>query len=107
MLLNKAERLYAAGSFREATDLLSSHLEDPFARRLVLESLRKLDDSAAIIARFDPPADAGEVIALMDALWNQGKKQRLGEVLSLPVVEKSEDGAVVEMRNKYTARLKA
>lgn len=107
VLLNKAERLYAAGSFREATDLLSSHLEDPFARRLVLESLRKLDDSAAIIARFDPPADAGEVIALMDALWNQGKKQRLGEVLSLPVVEKSEDGAVVEMRNKYTARLKA
>jgi hypothetical protein len=107
VLLNKAESLFTAGEFSEAARLLSPHFHDPLARRLVLESLRKLNDNAGIIRRFDPPADAGEVIALMDALWSEGMTQRLRDVLLLPLVANSGDGAVVEIRAKYKARLKA
>lgn len=107
VLLNEAQTLYDAGNFRPAADkLVPLAAEDPLARRLLLECYLRLDDAAAIAARFDPPESPVEAIALMDALWAQGARPRLGEVLTLPLVAQSTDGSLIEMRDKYTAKVR-
>lgn len=107
MLLNEAQTLYDAGNFRPAADnLVLIATADPLARRLLLECYLRLNDAPAIAAVFDPPESPAEVIALMDALWQQGSRVRLGEVIRLPLVNGSTDLAVIEMREKYSARVK-
>ena len=41
----------------------------------------------------------------MDALWDEGRQDRLVEILKLTMVTQSSDSAVVDMRTKYQARL--
>lgn len=107
MLLNRAQKLYDSGEFREAADLLAPlAADDPLARRLLLECLLRLGDGEKIIVTFDPPESAAEAIALMDALWQEGSRPRLAEVLQLPLIAGSADGAVIEIRDKYAARVK-
>lgn len=107
VLLNQAQTLYDKGEFRQAADLLAPlAADDPLARRLLLESLLRQRDGLAIIARFDPPESAAEAIALMDVLWQEDRRPRLAEVLRLPLIAGATDGAVIEIRNKYAARVK-
>ncbi len=107
VLLNQAQTLYDGGEFRQAADLLAPlAADDPLARRLLLECLLRQGDGQAIIARFDPPESAAEAIALMDALWQESARPRLAEVLKLPLIAGAADGAVIEIRNKYAARIK-
>jgi len=78
---------------------------DDLARPLLLDCLVKLKDMPALIARFDPPVSAAEAIHVMDALWAEGIRDRLGEVLKHPLIAESADQSVIEMRKKYAARL--
>ena len=105
-LLSKVRRLYDEEKYRPAAELLSPLATgDPLARRLLLQVLGKLDDRPGIIATFDPPDGPAETVALMDALWAEGKRQRLAEVLETSAIAESMDPSVIEIRNKYEARL--
>ena len=106
-LLTQAKEHYENSQFGEATALLLPLAgTDQLARRLLLACLTQLGDAAKINSVFDPPTSASEAIALMDALWEEGKRQRLLEVLSSSLVTDSSDGPVVEIRTKYMARLR-
>ncbi len=107
VVLLEAQMLYKGGNYRQAADALDSIAgKDDLARPLLLECLRKLRDAPKIIERFDPPAGPTEAICLMDALWEQGNRDRLQLLLTEPIVAASTDPSVIDMRKKYAARLK-
>ena len=104
--LLKAQRLHLAAAYPEAVAMLLPFIAtDDLARRLVLECLGQLHDTAQIVAHFDAPRSATEAIYLMEALWEQRHHHRLRAVLDAPIVAKSTDPAVLETRHKYQARL--
>jgi len=104
--LIEAERFYDLRDYRNAADILAPVAAfDELARPLLLDCLVKLKDGPALIASFDPPASAAEAIHVMDALWTEGRRDRLGEILKLPLIAESGDRSIIEMREKYTARL--
>ncbi len=105
--LIKAQGFYDNGEYREAAKVLSPFsASDQLARRLLLDCLTRLDDRPGIFSAFDPPESPAEAIALMDALWAENRRDRLGELLKTPLIEESADLSVIEMRTKYAARLK-
>lgn len=107
ILLTKAQGMYDDGEYRPAAEIFSPlAAADPLARRLLLQCLIRLGDGPAIIAAFDPPESAAEAIALINALWNEQDRERLAAVLKYPLIAQSDDGSVIEMRDKYAARLK-
>lgn len=105
-MLARAKQLYDNNRYNEAALILEplSRL-DKLARRLLLACLLEIDDMPGIIDAFDPPDSVSEAIALLDSLWSENRRERLTEVLALPLIDDSTDPSVVEMRNKYTARL--
>ena len=107
-ILAEAAKHYERNKFREAASLLlplAAH--DELARPLLLACLTELGDIARIVSVFDPPTSSAEAIALMDALWNEGKGERLLDILSIPLISESSDSSVIEIRTKYLARLTA
>jgi hypothetical protein len=105
--LVRAQKLFDIGKLREAADIVNALLGfEELARPLLLECLVRLPDPLGLVAAFDPPQSEAEAIHLMDALWEVGKKPRLAEVLSLPLISGSTDQSVIEIRNKYRARLR-
>ena len=105
--LIEAQRLYNLGDYRKAADVLIPVVaSDDLARPLLLDCLVKLKDMHALIASFDPPASEAEAIHIMDALWEEGRRDRLGEVLMIPLIIESADPSVIEIREKYVTRLR-
>lgn len=105
--LDKAQALYESGDFKSAADIFGALLStEPLARPLLLGCLLKLDDAPIILTTFDPPESAQEAIAVMDALWGEKESARLVEILDLPLIKASNDVSVIEIRNKYVARLR-
>ena len=105
--LIEAQRLHDSEDYRKSADVLSTvAASDPLARPLLLDCLVKLRDKGALIACFDPPASEAEAIHLIDALWAEGSRDRLGEVLKIPLVAQSADASVIEIREKYAPRLR-
>ena len=105
-LLARATEYYENDQWDDAVGVLlplANH--DELARPLLLACLTNLGDAAKIRCVYDPPKSAGEAIALIDALWSEGKRERLAEVLRMPLVSESVDGSVIEMRTKFIARL--
>ena len=107
-LLMKAGQLYDKGKYQEAAQMLSPlTTSEKLARPLLLDCLIRLDDTPSIITIIcDPPEGTSEAIALMDALWNENKRDYLAKILEIPLIGESTDPSVVEMRTKYTARLR-
>ena len=62
-------------------------------------------DDAGIISIFDPPHGSLEAIAVMDSLWAEGRRERLGHLLESPPINASSDPSVTEVRTKYQMRL--
>ena len=105
-MLREAQQLYENCRYREASQLLSQlATTEELARLLFLNCLVELTDMPGIVENFDPPASSAEAIALMDALWIEYRHARLREILNSPLVKESKDSAVIEMREKYVARL--
>jgi predicted MPP superfamily phosphohydrolase len=105
--LVEAQKLYEKGEYRRAAVVLApAATVDDLARRLLFDSLVQLHDDPAIISNFDPPQSPAEAVHLMDALWAVGSRGRLAQLLEESVVAESSDGSVIEIRNKYAARLK-
>lgn len=104
--LIEAEKFYYLGDYENAVPILVPMAKfDNLARPLLLDCLIKLKDRPALIAQFDPPASDAEAIHVIDALWYEGRRDRLIEVLKLRIIADSSDPSVIEMRNKYAARL--
>jgi predicted MPP superfamily phosphohydrolase len=105
--LMEAQKLHESGEYRRAAEVLAEEAKvDGLARRLRFDCFVQLHDDVGITENFDPPKGAEEAVRLMDALWAQGRRERLAKLLSEPVIAKSSDGSVIEMRKKYAARLK-
>ncbi len=105
-ILLEAQRLHEQGKISQAAEaLLSLHGLDDLGRPILLDCLRRLGDDAGIIATFDPPQGSGEQIAVMEALWSEGIRERLRQLLESPPIASSSDPSVAEMRTKYRVRL--
>ena len=92
---------------KAARTLLPLATSEELVRPLLLECLTQIEDFETVVSVFDPPMSAGEAIGVMDALWHQGHRTRLAEVLRIPLISQSQDSSVVELRTKYEARLGA
>ncbi len=104
--LIEAQRCHDSGNYRKAADLLIPVApSDALARPLLLDCLMRLKDTCALIVNFDPPTSNDEAIHVMDALWAEGRHDRLREVLRIPLIAESSDLSVIEMRKKCFARL--
>jgi hypothetical protein len=102
----EAQRLYEAGAFEKAIEILETVVAtDPLARPLLLECFVRMNLNNAICSFFDPPANEAEAIHLMDALWAEGRHARLRELLALALIAESRDRSLIEMRTKYATRL--
>ena len=105
-VLIEAQNLHASGAFREAADLLLAIVPtEELARTILLDCLVRGQDIDTLLQVFDPPTSDAEAIHLMDALWNDGQRERLREVVVRPPIADSTDPSVIELRQKYTARL--
>src|SRR6266436_402966 len=105
--LIEAQKLYDKGEFREAAKILAGVAQsEELARRLLLDCFGQLDDMLSVISHFDPPTSSTEAIYLLEALWKEGKHERLLQLLDEPIIASSSDPSVVEMRNKYALRLR-
>ena len=103
--LAEAQDAMDAADFAAAVSHLTPLLPHHLARRLLLECFVQLKDIRQIADTFYPPRGVDESLHLMDALWDLGAKDRLRSLLSLPVLADAQDPSVVEMRDKYAARL--
>ena len=104
--LLEAQRLYNESAYATAADVLIPLSEtDGLVRRLLLDCLGKLNDTARIVVHFDPPFSETEAIYLMEALWAEKDQERLRALVDEPIVDGSVDPAVAEIRRKYQARL--
>jgi hypothetical protein len=82
-----AQNLYNVGNYRDAADALAGLANsDSLARRLYLDCLLQLRDMPALINHFNPPLSDIEAIHVMDTLWSENQRNRLKEVLQLPLV---------------------
>jgi len=107
VVLIEAQKLHNAGKYEEAAEVIISVVQsDELARPLLLDCLIRLKDVDRLLAYFDPPASDAEAIHVMDALWSGGKRERLLELISLPIIAESDDPSVIEIRKKYSVRLK-
>lgn len=105
--LAKAQKLHEDGQYGQAAAILTPiAATDGLARTLLLDCIVKLKDDDALFAHFDPPASGAEAIHLIDRLWANGKRDRLKELLKMPLIATSTDPSVIEIRDKYAARLK-
>jgi hypothetical protein len=105
--LLKAQTLIDNKDYEAAATILRTvAASDELARPILLECYTKTKNPQALLEVFDPPASAPEAIHVMDALWSENKRERLSEVLALPIIANTADTAVIEIRNKYSGRLK-
>lgn len=106
-VLVEAQNLHIRGEFKKAADLLLSVVQrEELARQLLLDCLVKIGHTESLLNIFDPPVSEAEAIHVMDALWDTGRRQRLSEIIAAPPIAGSTDPSVVEIRDKYSARLK-
>ena len=106
-VLIEAQNLHISGEYRKAADLLVTLVEqDDLARQPLLDCLVQLKDTRAVLEIFNPPTSEAEAIHVMDALWDDGRRARLSEIIDIPLIANSTDPSVVEIRTKYSARLK-
>ena len=106
-VLIEAQNLHISGEYKKAADLLVTLVEqEDLARQPLLDCLVQLKDTRAVREMFDPPTSEAEAIHVMDALWDDGKRERLSELIVIPLIANSPDPSVVAIRDKYRARLK-
>ena len=77
----------------------------PLAKKLLWECYVELDDVRSVIAEFYPPSTPAEIVYMAEALWEHDRT-KLRSLIELDAVKSSTDKAVVEVRDKYNARLR-
>ncbi len=107
-VLIEAQDLHIRGEYKKAVDLLIAVVkQEGLSRQLLLDCLLKLNDTKSLLKTFDPPASEAEAIHVMDALWDVGRRKRLAEIIDISIIAESADPSVIEIRDKYSSRLKS
>jgi hypothetical protein len=102
----KAQAFIDEEKYREAASVLFfSSKTDALSRRILLECLLKIKDTSAIVLHFSAPQSTTETISLLDALWVEKQHSNLKNLLLHPEIANSSDPSIVELRQKYMARL--
>lgn len=105
-IIGSAEALLRTGKAREAADLVKVIAgNNALAKKILWDCYVDLEDHKAMISEFYPPSTPAEIVHVADALWGEGERARLKELLALDVVRDSTDNAVVSVRDKYKVRL--
>jgi hypothetical protein len=106
--LVQAQSRMEAGRYDEARGLLLPISTTPgLARRLLLECLVQLRQNEEIAGIFAEPESVTESIHLMDALWETHAYAGLRKLLQSEAIALSTEPTIVELRTKYSAKLKA
>ena len=106
--LPEAEALLREGNHQEAITILEPIAErHEMARRLLLEAFVVGENNVGIIRWFSEPVSPEEIIAVCDALWEEGKHDELKSILTRPLVADHQDPSVVHIRTKLLGRLGA
>ena len=74
------------------------------AKKMLWDCYVELGDVGSIVAEFYPPSSASEIVYMAEALWGHDRA-KLKSLIDLDAVKSSRDKAVVEVRDKYNARL--
>jgi hypothetical protein len=103
--LGEAEVFMRRKEFDDAVTLLKPMAAaSALAKRMLWDCYVEQDDVNSIVAEFYPPSSASEFVYMAEVLWEHDH-DKLRALLELDVVKSSSDGAVVEVRDKYNARL--
>jgi hypothetical protein len=103
--LGEADALIRHKKFAAAATILKPIADRiPLARKLLWECYVELDDVASIVSEFYPPSSHAEIVHMADMLWEHDRA-KLRALLNLDVVKSSTDKIVLELRDKYNARL--
>ena len=105
-VLRAAQLQYEKGEYGEAAEALWPLAQrDDLARRLLLECLLMNERASEILRLCNPPRSSAEAIALMDALWSEGKHGRLRSFVQGGDWARFDDPSVRELRVKYLRKL--
>lgn len=74
------------------------------AKKMLWDCYVELGDVGSIVAEFYPPSSPSEIVYMAEALWGHDRV-KLKSLLDLDAVKSSTDMTVVDIRNKYNARL--
>lgn len=103
--LGEAEALMRRKEFAAAAALLKPMVAaSTLAKKMLWDCYVELGDIDSIVAEYYPPSSASEIVYMAEALWGYDNA-KLRSLLDLDAVKTSVDPSVVEVRDKYNARL--
>lgn len=106
-ILADAETHLSSGRYGDAIGLSLPFLQkNDYARKILVESFVGAGDKKGIIQYFYPPSTTAEIVYVADALWEEQRLDLLRAMFNSPLVQDSTDPAIVEVRRKYSERLK-
>ena len=104
--LPEAEKLLREKRHEEAAAILEPLApHHDMAMRLLLQSFVGDNNNEGIIRCFPEPVSPEEIIAVCDALWEEGQHDTLRNVLAQPAVAEHQDPSVEHIRTKLLGRL--
>lgn len=104
--LPEAEKLLRENRNEEAAAVLEPLASsNDMAKRLLLQAFVGCNNKKGIIRCFDDPFSPEEIIAVCDALWEEGQLNELRAILARPAVATNQDPSVVHIRTKFLGRL--
>ena len=104
-VLGEAEAHMRCKAFAAAVALLKPMAAaSALAKKMLWDCYVELGDTNSIVADFYPPSSASEIISMTEALWEQDR-DKLRTLLDLDIVKTNTDITVVQVREKYVARL--
>lgn len=105
--LNVAQELFDKKDFKGAATIFKRHSDkEGVAKRLLLDCYYNTSNWRAIITEYDKPKSNTEIVYLIEAYWAEKEIDQLNNLLGKPEVAESTDPSVIEIKNKYIARLK-
>ncbi|MEX1194321.1 MAG: metallophosphoesterase [Dehalococcoidia bacterium] len=102
----EAESLLSGGDPEKAVELLRPFSDHELARRILLDAFVATNDTKGLIELYYPPTGVAEVVYVANALSEENSLGQLRELLESPFVAESTNPAIVEIRQKYSGRLR-
>ncbi len=102
---SEAAELLRKGDQDGAFALVRVFPKDDFARRVALQALHEAENWTEIARYFNPPQSNLEIIALCEALYQNGDRPMLKEFIQSPEIAKNTDVAVRQSVEQALARI--
>ncbi|WP_081769038.1 metallophosphoesterase [Herbaspirillum sp. RV1423] len=104
-LASEAASLLRTGDYINAFELARTLPDDKFSRVVAVEALSRAGDWNALEKFCNPPQSPVEMVQLMNALYEQGKKTELRSLIQSNYVSDSTDLAVRQMVDQMNTRI--